>query len=366
MKKTVRILIFVIALFLVINKSLAYYNTSDSITGVFTARDYKITLNSNNGVYDTNSITIKNNSTTLPIPKKDGYTFLGYSTSSNGNVNYSTNIENVDLINNNNLYAKWETISYSINYDLNGGNLSNQKTSYTIEESFTLPTPTKNGYSFTGWTGSNGTILQSSVTIPKGTINNLNYKANWSANSYNVDVNPIIDGTAYNSGLSGYTFDVWINGILVGDDVIDFCQNVEYGSSVRVKTNSLTGRSTNYDKTIVVGTDSNILSPSWIDNIGPIITTYSLTNLSYYGYNSQYNYHSYNYHINVTASDVSGVSKICYSLWSNNKWLDDVCHYGGSNSEDYVNVIQGNRITRITAYDERGNSTTFNYSYNIP
>ena len=90
---------------------------------------------------------------------------------------------------------------YSISYNLNGGAMSSQKTSYTVADSFTLPTPTKTGYTFTGWTGSNGTTPQKTVTVNKGTRENLNYTANWSANQYYVTFNGnggslnVMDGT---------------------------------------------------------------------------------------------------------------------------------------------------------------------------
>ena len=78
---------------------------------------------------------------------------------------------------------------YSITYNLNGSSMNGQKTSYTVADSFTLPTPTKTGYTFTGWTGSNGKIPQKTVTINKGTRGNLSYTANWSANQYSVTYN---------------------------------------------------------------------------------------------------------------------------------------------------------------------------------
>lgn len=78
---------------------------------------------------------------------------------------------------------------YSIGYGLNGGAMSGQKTSYTVVDSFTLPIPTKTGYTFTGWTGSNGATPQKTVTINKGTRGDLSYTANWNANQYSVTFN---------------------------------------------------------------------------------------------------------------------------------------------------------------------------------
>lgn len=63
---------------------------------------------------------------------------------------------------------------------VNGGNIDDLKKledgTITYPTTITLPTPTREGYTFTGWTGANGTTPQKSVTI---------YNANW--NIYNYD-----------------------------------------------------------------------------------------------------------------------------------------------------------------------------------
>ena len=72
---------------------------------------------------------------------------------------------------------------YKITYDLDGGVLndgSHNPGSYAeISLPFSLSVPTKDGYEFIGWTGSNGDTPELEVTILKGTTGNLNYKANW-------------------------------------------------------------------------------------------------------------------------------------------------------------------------------------------
>ncbi len=69
-------------------------------------------------------------------------------------------------------------INYSIAYNVNGGNaISNS--SYNITSSVTLPTPTRSGYYFAGWTGNNGSTPQTSVTIPAGSTGDKSYTANW-------------------------------------------------------------------------------------------------------------------------------------------------------------------------------------------
>lgn len=80
---------------------------------------------------------------------------------------------------------------YQITYNLNGGSTSKAlKTTYTVEDSFTLPNDlTKTGYTFTGWVGSNGSTANKNVSIGVGTRGNLTYTTNWKANQYTVSYN---------------------------------------------------------------------------------------------------------------------------------------------------------------------------------
>ena len=74
----------------------------------------------------------------------------------------------------------WDLIGYKITYNLQGGTNPNNPDSYTVETpDFTLKNPTRAGYEFTGWTGSNGTTKEKNVTIRKGTTGDLTFTANW-------------------------------------------------------------------------------------------------------------------------------------------------------------------------------------------
>lgn len=71
-------------------------------------------------------------------------------------------------------------INYKITYNLDGGTASGNPTSYNVESStITLKAPTKSGSTFKGWTGSNGTTPQTTVTIPSSSIGDKTYTANW-------------------------------------------------------------------------------------------------------------------------------------------------------------------------------------------
>ena len=71
---------------------------------------------------------------------------------------------------------------YVISYELNGGiNHEENPVKYYEDQEITLKKPTKEGYVFTGWTGSNGEEPQIEVTIAKGSTENKSYTAHWTA-----------------------------------------------------------------------------------------------------------------------------------------------------------------------------------------
>lgn len=77
--------------------------------------------------------------------------------------------------------ATFTPITYSIEYELVGGTVATANpTEYTVESTpITLNNPTLEGYTFGGWTGSNGDTPQTEVTIATSTTGNLSYKAVW-------------------------------------------------------------------------------------------------------------------------------------------------------------------------------------------
>ena len=137
---------------------------------------------------------------TLPTPTRTGYTFLGWTgegittpqpnvTIPKGSTGDKTYIEN------------WELTEYNITMDLSGGS-GQEKVVYTMtDEDFELPTPTRNGYEFVGWTGEGITTPQTNVKIPKGSTGNKAYTANWQVIEYTItlDTNggPVVSPIKY-------------------------------------------------------------------------------------------------------------------------------------------------------------------------
>lgn len=196
-------------------------------TANFTANKYNVTLdvNGGNNLEKNDLEVIYCNSYTLPKPEKNGYEFKGWYNEDNELINdglWKTDLD-VELV------AKWEIITYKINYVLNGGVNSNQNLqSYNYEYSdISIYNPTKTGYIFNGWMVNGEHELVSEYVINHNSLGDITLEAVFTANTYNLtlDVN---SGNSlekdefkinYDEKFSlevptrtGYTFDGWYNG----------------------------------------------------------------------------------------------------------------------------------------------------------
>ena len=153
---------------------------------------YSITYVPNGGTLsgEKKSYNVNTTSFTLVKPTRKGYTFTGWT-----GTGLTTATKDVTIskgsTGNRSYTANWALTNYTITYTLNAGQFNSQPTTnYNItSNTVTLLTPTREGYTFTGWTGSNGTTKQKTVTIPKGSTGNKTYTANWTANEYKVTLN---------------------------------------------------------------------------------------------------------------------------------------------------------------------------------
>lgn len=168
-----------------------YQGSIEALSNVFTimATEHSITYELNGGTwaseYTAPSQYMSGTAIALPVESDiiyEGYLFAGWFKNADLSGEPVTQIginETSDVV----LYAKWIPDIYTITYNLDGGTISGQETSYTIETpTFTLPTPTREGYTFMGWTGSNGSTAQTSVSVLTGSMGNRSYTANWSCN----------------------------------------------------------------------------------------------------------------------------------------------------------------------------------------
>lgn len=166
------------------------YSGDVTVQAATVGSPYTVSYNANGGSGAPGSqtkaqdITLKLSTAT---PTRTGYTFNGWNTNNSGTgTNYAAGA-NYTANANVTLYAKWTAVNYTIGYTLNGGSVSTNPTSYTIAtNTITLNNPTKDGYTFKGWTGSNGNTPQTSVQIAKGSTGNKTYTANWEKLTYTI------------------------------------------------------------------------------------------------------------------------------------------------------------------------------------
>ncbi len=149
---------------------------------------YNLDGGSISGTYET-SYSILSETIELKNPTRNGYKFLGWYTSSNfGENSRISKIEkgsSSDIV----LYAKWETIQYTITYNISDKGALSQTAvrSYTIEDDvIILADPISSKYTFVGWYNNSG--FQTKVTtIPKGSTGNVEVWAGWEGTSPTVE-----------------------------------------------------------------------------------------------------------------------------------------------------------------------------------
>ena len=329
--------------------SVCGYSYKDTYTDVV-LRGYNITYNLDGGINNDNnpSTYTLEDTITLENPTKVGYTFDGWKYNAKNVITIDTSVAS-DIT----LDAVWDSITYTITYNLDGGtNSSNNPVSYTIEsDDITLESPTKSGYTFTGWTTDTITTPTKDLKIEKGSTGDKTFTANWEANTYTVTLDATgytyAGKTSYNvkygesykfdvvSGIAGWGYD----NILVTDkngnisswniysDVV--LKPLVYGYTDSNKTSIYFG---SYPQT-KVSDDSTILRLNTKAGSLPTSTnTYLWTN---YGYYIDGTVSSYMYYIDIDEDsdgeyDYRGVFFTSYrpnettiSSSSNNSYQDD-------------------------------------------
>ena len=121
----------------------------------------------------------------LPSPTTvpDGMSFGGWKDSADNFIKPGEKYEyNKDIT----VKAYYKSVSYTITYDVNGGNRLDETAvkSYTVSDTpIRLPVTEKRGYDFVGWRVEGGDII---TEIPAGTASDLNLTAVYSVKNYTI------------------------------------------------------------------------------------------------------------------------------------------------------------------------------------
>lgn len=134
------------------------------------------------------TFTIESSALTLPVPSRDGFTFGGW---------YNNNLFTGDAITsitagstgNRTFHAKWNPITYTISYELNGGNfVGDYPQDYTIEDSLDLVNPSRVGFQFMGWYTTAEFTGAPVESIAEGQQGNLSFYAKWETATFDFTI----------------------------------------------------------------------------------------------------------------------------------------------------------------------------------
>ena len=205
------------------------------LTPSFKANDYAIQINLDNGILPDDIPTTYNMDTdTIHIgaPQRDGYTFTGWTTNLSNELQESVDIPKGSF-GTMQLFAHYIPNTYQISYQLDGGS-GEMITSYTTDDGQVLRTPTRKGYTFTGWSDSEDGVPNPNYQLSYG---DLDLKANWQINTYQIHLDPAggdvgfdeVDATYLEEyhlptpSRLGYNFEGWYYaGIKFEDDIYQY------------------------------------------------------------------------------------------------------------------------------------------------
>ena len=158
-----------------------------SLQAQWTPVQYTITYVSNGGTeYSQQTYTVVSDTVTLPTPTRDYYTFGGWYDNDQFTGNAVTTVA-TGSYGNKTFYAKWTPVQYTITYVSNGGTEYSQQT-YTVESAtVTLPTPTRDYYTFGGWYDNDQFTGDAVTTVATGSYGNKTFYAKWSQVSVTCD-----------------------------------------------------------------------------------------------------------------------------------------------------------------------------------
>lgn len=146
-----------------------------------TSVTYTIKFDSNGG-NKIDSIEVKSGKiTSLPIPEREGYTFVGW-------FNGTKEIENGDTISKDiTLKAKWKKLAdaskkeFIVTFDTDGGSKVSKQTISENGKVKKPANPTKNGYTFISWT-----LNSKTYNFNQKVTSNITLKATWKKNATEV------------------------------------------------------------------------------------------------------------------------------------------------------------------------------------
>lgn len=209
-----------------------------SLTAKFTIKTFiTTTANSTGGTASVNKSSVEYGGSAIwTATPSTGYNFSKWS---NGSTANPLTVSNITA--NTHITPVFVLKSYIVTWNGNGGTPSKSSSSFHYNDALgTLPTATRTGYTFKGWsTSANGSVNVSTTTKVTG---NVTYYAVWQINSYTLTViagtgGTVSGGGTYNYGATatlkatpsaGYHFVKWSDGNTNASRTVTVTGNATY------------------------------------------------------------------------------------------------------------------------------------------
>lgn len=227
-------------------------------TAKWTLNDHQLTVNPNGGTWEIfttpqNYTQNYNTTKTIADPTRTGYNFTGWSLGTGqGSFNAATKTYTFGptLGSTATLTAQWAIKTYTITFELNGGNGTSSWTRPYGHVQATLPIPTRTNYNFDGWYAEAGLINK--VEAPYTVLGDVTLYAKWSASGnfmITFDANGGTGGAGPTSMVAGtpltapavmregYLLAGWLPALPVnvpGEDTTYTAQWIQTGTEVTV------------------------------------------------------------------------------------------------------------------------------------
>ena len=158
---------------------------------------YTVNFNTNGGTKVSDQQVEEGFCATMPsgAPERNGYTFDKWYYDFSIPITKDTTID-----------AKWDIITYSISYNLNGGtNDKSNPITYTVETpTIDFSTPSRTGYTFKGWHIKKDFSDDNITGLPQGSYGSITLYADWQIVTYNINY-VLNGGETIGENPTGYT-----------------------------------------------------------------------------------------------------------------------------------------------------------------
>ncbi|MBQ7353780.1 MAG: InlB B-repeat-containing protein, partial [Clostridia bacterium] len=225
---------------------------------VWQANNNTLAFNANGGNGNIDNMTVATDSKiTLPQNTftKTGYTFIGWSTTKGGEVEYTDGASyTMGTESVNTLYAVWQANENTLIFNANGGTgtMSNMTIATDASKNLTLNAFTKTGYTFKGWaTSTNGSVKYADgASYTMGTSSSYTLYAIWEVETYNITYE-LNGGTNNTENQSTYTVEQSVslkNPSKAGYTFAGWYSDSSFNNKVTEITLGTTGNKTFYAK----------------------------------------------------------------------------------------------------------------------